>query len=96
VTPDCYRVNNVQPIENKIGSFNEETLFFIFYSCPRDVKQHLAAIELNTRNWRWHKRAQVWLTKDDTMHPQILSNQHERGYYIVWDTSVWRKEKVSS
>lgn len=93
VTPDCYRVTNVQPIENKVASFNEETLFFIFYSCPGDVKQHLAAVELNSRNWRWHKRAQVWLTKDDSMHPQVLSPLHERGYYIVWDTSVWHKEK---
>lgn len=44
--PECYQVNNVQPIENKIGSFNEETLMWIFYSCPGDVKQQLAAIEL--------------------------------------------------
>ena len=44
--PECYQVTNVQPIENKIGSFNEETLMWIFYSCPGDVKQQLAAIEL--------------------------------------------------
>jgi CCR4-NOT transcription complex subunit 2 len=36
----------VQPIENKIGSFNEETLRWIFYRCPGDGKQQLAAIEL--------------------------------------------------
>lgn len=29
------------------------------------------------------------------MTPQILSPNHERGYYIVWDTSNWRKERVS-
>lgn len=28
------------------------------------------------------------------MTPQILSPNHERGYYIVWDTSNWRKERV--
>lgn len=44
--PECYQVKNVQPIENKITSFNEETLMWIFYSCPRDMKQHLAATEL--------------------------------------------------
>lgn len=44
--PECYKVNNVQPIENKIPSFNEETLFWIFYSCTQDVKQVLASIEL--------------------------------------------------
>ena len=44
--PECYKVSNVGPIENKISSFNEETLMWIFYSCPNDVKQQLAAIEL--------------------------------------------------
>ncbi|CAG9997729.1 unnamed protein product [Clonostachys byssicola] len=91
--PDCYNVTNVQPIETKIGSFNEETLFWIFYSCPNDIKQHLAASELHTRNWRWHKKHQVWLTKDEHMTPQILSPTHERGYYIVWDTATWRKDR---
>lgn len=39
-------MTNVQPIDTKIPSFNEETLFWIFYSCTQDIKQHLAAIEL--------------------------------------------------
>lgn len=29
------------------------------------------------------------------MTPQILSPNHERGYYIVWDTATWRKDRVS-
>lgn len=44
--PECYMVKNVQPIEAKIQSFNEETLMWIFYSCPGDIKQQLAAAEL--------------------------------------------------
>ncbi|KAM4056856.1 NOT2 / NOT3 / NOT5 family protein [Hirsutella rhossiliensis] len=91
--PDCYNVTNVQPIESKIQNFNEETLFWIFYSCPLDVKQQMAAAELHTRNWRWHKKLQIWLTKDDHMTPQILSPSHERGYYIVWDANNWRKDR---
>ncbi|KOS18255.1 General negative regulator of transcription subunit 2 [Escovopsis weberi] len=91
--PECYNVTNVQPIDTKIQSFNEETLFWIFYSCPADVKQQMAAVELHSRNWRWHKKLQVWLTKDEHMAPQILSPNHERGYYIVWDTATWRKDR---
>ena len=44
--PDCYQVKNVHSIEDKIPHFNEETLMWIFYSHPGDVKQQLAAIEL--------------------------------------------------
>ncbi|KAM5378737.1 hypothetical protein ACJZ2D_004373 [Fusarium nematophilum] len=91
--PDCYNVTNVQPIESKIQSFNEETLFWIFYSCTADIKQQMAAVELHSRNWRWHKKLQLWLTKDEHMTPQILSPNHERGFYIVWDTASWRKER---
>jgi CCR4-NOT transcription complex subunit 2 len=44
--PDCYKVNNVQPLRNKISNFNEETLMWIFYSCPGDYAQQLAAEQL--------------------------------------------------
>ncbi|KAI1824200.1 hypothetical protein F4861DRAFT_507132 [Xylaria intraflava] len=91
--PDCYKVNNVQPLRNKISSFNEETLMWIFYSCPGDYQQQLAAEQLFQRQWRWHKKLKLWLTKDEIMHPRILSAQHEEGYYIVWSTDEWRKER---
>ncbi|KAI1430560.1 hypothetical protein GGR50DRAFT_684458 [Xylaria sp. CBS 124048] len=91
--PDCYKVNNVQPLRNKISSFNEETLMWIFYSCPGDYQQQLAAEQLFQRQWRWHKKLKLWLTKDEIMHPRTLSAQHEEGYYIVWSTDEWRKER---
>ncbi len=28
------------------------------------------------------------------MVPQALGPTHERGYYIIWDTTNWRKERV--
>lgn len=28
------------------------------------------------------------------MMPQVLGPTHERGYYIIWDTTNWRKERV--
>ncbi|KAI1327155.1 CobW/HypB/UreG, nucleotide-binding domain-containing protein [Xylariaceae sp. FL0255] len=91
--PECYKVNNVQPLRNKISNFNEETLMWIFYSCPGDVQQHMAAEQLYQRQWRWHKKLKLWLTKDEIMHPRILSQTHEEGYYIVWSTTEWRKER---
>jgi CCR4-NOT transcription complex subunit 2 len=41
-----------------------ETLFSIFYQNPRDVLQELAAQELMSREWRWHKVLRQWLQKD--------------------------------
>lgn len=39
---------NVQPppAQSKIGNFSDETLFFIFYSQPKDLMQEMAAHEL--------------------------------------------------
>lgn len=87
---------------------------WIFYSCPGDIKQHMAAHELYehfsilptyvlgltvtryNRQWRWHKKMKLWLTKDELMQPRVLSPLHEEGYYIVWDTTEWRKQRVSN
>jgi CCR4-NOT transcription complex subunit 2 len=44
--PDCYQVLNVQPIENKLSNFSDETLMFMFYSNPQDIQQMIAAQEL--------------------------------------------------
>ena len=44
--PDCYRVSNVAPLQAKMSSFAEDTLFYVFYSCTRDLRQQWAAQEL--------------------------------------------------
>lgn len=41
-----------------------ETLFFIFYSQPRDLAQQRAATELERRDWRWHRLIRQWLRRD--------------------------------
>jgi CCR4-NOT transcription complex subunit 2 len=44
--PSCYNVQPPPPAQSKIGSFSDETLFYIFYSMPRDILQEAAAQEL--------------------------------------------------
>ena len=44
--PACYNVQPSPPGPNKAVSFSDETLFFMFYSSPRDVLQEVAAQEL--------------------------------------------------
>jgi CCR4-NOT transcription complex subunit 2 len=93
--PECYQVHNVQVIENKLSNFTDETLMFMFYNNPQDIQQIVAAQELANRNWRYHKKIQLWLTKDDMMMPQQLGGGSERGYYIFFDPKVWARERVS-
>ncbi|CAF9930261.1 MAG: hypothetical protein HETSPECPRED_007585 [Heterodermia speciosa] len=44
--PECYTVDNVHRVREKIPGFSDETLFWIFYTQPRDIMQELAATEL--------------------------------------------------
>jgi hypothetical protein len=44
--PGCYNVQPPPPGPNKATAFSDETLFFMFYSSPRDALQEVAAQEL--------------------------------------------------
>ncbi|KAH6716918.1 hypothetical protein BKA61DRAFT_600735 [Leptodontidium sp. MPI-SDFR-AT-0119] len=91
--PECYTVGNVAALETKMSNFNDEALIFMFYSNPGDVQQLMAAQELHNRNWRYHKKLQLWLTKDEMMVPQSMGNGTERGYYVFFDIKQWHRER---
>lgn len=95
--PKSIRSENIipspEPCDNKIQSFSDETLFYIFYMKPRDTLQEYAARELVARNWRYHKDIQVWLTKDSNVEPVLISQDVEKGVYIFFDPHNWEKIK---
>ncbi|KAF2113487.1 hypothetical protein BDV96DRAFT_496683 [Lophiotrema nucula] len=93
--PAAYTVTNVPPLHMKMGSFSAETLLAIFYQFPRDIYQELAAQELFNRDWRWHTKLQQWMMKDpDLPQPMRISSKLERGWYLFFDVSNWRRERV--
>jgi CCR4-NOT transcription complex subunit 2 len=94
--PACYNVANIQPLQSRIPGFSDETLFFIFYSLPRDIMQELVAEELMGRKWRYHKLERCWLTRDET-YPGPVDVERgvtERGVYLLWDPATWKKIRV--
>ncbi|KAG8857957.1 hypothetical protein FRB96_005448 [Tulasnella sp. 330] len=91
--PLCYNVQAPAPGPQKVGAFSDETLFFMFYSSPRDTLQEIAAQELYNRNWRFHKEARVWLTKESGQSPVQKDTTHERGSYTFFDHNQWIKVK---
>lgn len=93
--PACYNIPSAGPQQQKVQSFSDETLFYIFYTMPRDAMQEAAAVELTNRNWRYHKELKMWLTKDPMSEPIQQSDQAERGIYIFFDPQSWEKIKVS-
>lgn len=65
VLPSCYNVQASPPVTSKIANFTDETLFYMFYAMPGDKMQDLAARELTSRNWRYHKELKVWIMLED-------------------------------
>lgn len=74
-----------------MAAFTDETLFFIFYSQPRDAAQEAAAEQLYKRNWRYHKDLHLWLTKDVGSEPTQKTATYERGTYIFFDPNIWER-----
>ncbi|KAH7382728.1 hypothetical protein DE146DRAFT_681711 [Phaeosphaeria sp. MPI-PUGE-AT-0046c] len=92
--PAAYTVTNVPPLHSKMGSFSAETLLAIFYQFPRDILQELAAQELYNRDWRWHTKLQQWMMKDpDLPQPIRTTPTQERGWYLFFDVTNWRRER---
>ncbi|KAI9651930.1 MAG: hypothetical protein M1829_002107 [Trizodia sp. TS-e1964] len=91
--PTSYTVLNVPPVHSKVQNFADETLFYIFYTMTRDIMQEVAAAELTSRNWRYHKELKQWLTKDPNYDPVRLTTHEERGFYIFFNPASWQRER---
>ncbi|KII91068.1 hypothetical protein PLICRDRAFT_80682, partial [Plicaturopsis crispa FD-325 SS-3] len=91
--PACYNVQPPPPGPNKAAAFSDETLFFMFYSNPRDALQEVAAQELWNRNWRFHKELRMWITKETGTSPSNKVTGGESGTYTFWDPENWQKER---
>ncbi|KAF7977699.1 hypothetical protein HWV62_2958 [Athelia sp. TMB] len=91
--PACYNVQPPPPGPSKAAAFSDETLFFMFYSSPRDALQEIAAQELFNRNWRYHKELRHWITKETGTSPSQKVQGGEQGTYTFWDPENWQKER---
>lgn len=73
-----------------LSKFQLETLFYIFYSLPKDVLQAYAAQELYTREWRYHGELKLWFKRagpsDGVANTAVGSSQ-----YLYFDINSWER-----
>ncbi|EPZ35877.1 hypothetical protein ROZALSC1DRAFT_26941 [Rozella allomycis CSF55] len=93
ILPSCYNVQPPPSAVHKIHAFSDETLFYIFYSMPRDALQEAAANELHQRSWKYHKELKLWFMKDPSVELTAKTPNMERGTFIFFDVSRWEKVK---
>jgi len=87
--PSCYLHQPPRLQAGYFAKFQQDTLFYIFYSMPADEAQLLAADELSARQWWYHKDYKVWLTRIPKTEPIMKTARFERGSYLVFDTQTW-------
>ena len=94
--PACYEIKNVVPLQQRVPSFTEETLFYIFYTMPRDIMQEIVAEELMGRKWRFHIPQKMWLTRDENAPPpvEVDPGVSESGTYLCWNPKEWKRQRV--
>ncbi|KAL6501652.1 hypothetical protein OROGR_026785 [Orobanche gracilis] len=89
--PECYHVKQTPLLkQSHFARFRPETLFFIFYSMPKDEAQLFAANELYNRGWFYHRELRLWLMRVKNMEPLVKTNCYERGCYFGFDPNTWQ------
>ena len=75
------------------AKFQQETLFYIFYSMPGKEAQLFAADELVQRGWGFHKELKAWLMRVANTEPSNQNEQGERGSFWVFDPVAWERTR---
>ncbi|KAL2525056.1 NOT2/NOT3/NOT5 family [Abeliophyllum distichum] len=89
--PECYYAKQPPPLKQScFARFRPETLFYIFYSMPKDEAQLFAANELYARGWFYHKDLRLWFTRVKDMEPLVKTNTYERSCYHFFDPNTWQ------
>ena len=81
--PQCY-VNHTPSFKlENLAKIHMETLFYMFYSMPKDIMQAYAAQELYKRDWKYHSELKVWLKQ----RPQDV---------VYFDMNAWEQRQFNT
>ncbi|KAJ4725905.1 CCR4-NOT transcription complex subunit 2 [Melia azedarach] len=88
--PQCYYAKQPPALhQGYFSKFTVETLFYIFYSMPKDEAQLYAANELYNRGWFYHKDHRLWFIRVPNVEPLVKTNTYERGSYHCFDPNTF-------
>jgi CCR4-NOT transcription complex subunit 2 len=94
VIPHCYYVNPPPLKSGHLSKFQVETLFYIFYSMPKDTLQVYAAKELYNRDWKYHKALRLWFHRPSEQTAKQMGI--EVGSFIYFDVNAWERRVFPS
>ena len=80
-------------ISDHLTKFQIETIFYLFYSMPKDLLQACAAQELYRREWRYHGELRLWLKMRSQ---QELLQVQPNIIFLYFDVSGWEARLFTS
>ncbi|KAG6605494.1 putative NOT transcription complex subunit VIP2, partial [Cucurbita argyrosperma subsp. sororia] len=88
--PQCYLIKPPPTLhQGYFSKFTLETLFYIFFSMPKDEAQLYASNELYNRGWFYHKEQRFWFIRVSNMEPLVKTKTYERGSYLCFDPQTF-------
>jgi CCR4-NOT transcription complex subunit 2 len=88
--PMCYYMQPPALKTGHLSKFELATLFYIFYSLPKDVLQAYAAQELYNRDWRYHAELKRWF-KRATPQDGVATTNGSAPQYLYFDINSWER-----
>lgn len=74
-----------------ISKYEDDLLFYLFYSSPRDALQLVAAAELYKRGWRFHTTQRQWICSLPGGAKLNEMNKFIQSYLYFFDVVSWKK-----
>ncbi|CCI41627.1 unnamed protein product [Albugo candida] len=97
--PNCY-YNPPILKPNHFVKYQLETLFYVFYSMPKDIVQAYAAQELYARGWRYHSERSIWLKRANLRdfasekRLEIDGADELNGAFVYFDANHWECRRL--
>lgn len=76
-----------------LNKMHMETLFYMFYSMPRDQLQTAAAVELYRREWWFHADLRLWMKM--RAPPADSQAAQTSPHFLFFDVSTWEAKIYS-
>lgn len=93
-TPSCYPGTPLASVMHPavFAKMDVDTLFYVFYYQQGTYAQYLAAKELKSRSWRFHKHFVTWFQRHE--EPKSINNDYEQGTYRYFDfEGIWAQRR---
>ena len=79
-----------------LNLYQEDTIFMLYYTHPRDILQIFTIQKLYNGGWRYHKQLKRWLKRHDDQKETIYDQQGgiegESAQFTVFNPETWTRD----